>query len=229
MRILALDTSAKTGSVALCDDDSLLVEMTLEMNRTHSERLLVALDAALKTIDVPLDSVELVATSVGPGPFTGIRMGVTTAKALAFSRGIPVVGVPTLDAIAFSYRYRLGELCVLLDARKDEVYAAQYTSNGDGDVQRRGEIRCLPLEGVLAEVERPTLFVGDAVERYRVRIAERLGDRALLGDEEAGICRATNVARLGRRLYEASEKSPEGVHLLAPLYIRRPEAETKIS
>lgn len=226
MRILGLDASANTGSVALCDDDRLLVEVTLEMNRTHSERLMVALDVALKTLGARLDSVELVATSVGPGPFTGVRIGVTTAKALAFSRGIPVVGVPTPDAMAFSYRYRLGELCVLLDARKDEVYAARYTSNGDGDVQRRGEIRCLSLEEVLAEVEHPTLFVGDAVERYRARIAERLGNRALLGDVDAGICRATNVARLGRRLYDASEKSPEAVHLLAPFYIRRPEAKT---
>jgi tRNA threonylcarbamoyladenosine biosynthesis protein TsaB len=227
VRVLGLDTSAKTGSVALCDDDRLIVEITLDMNRTHSERLMSALDAMLSATGCAIESVELVAVSYGPGPFTGVRIGVTTAKALAFGLGIPAVGVPTTDAIAVRQRHRAGDVCVLLDARKSEVYAARYASCGDGEVKRVGEVRCVPLSDVVADVCRHTLFVGDGVEPNRVQIAACLGELALFGDADAGICRASDVARLGWRSYDASVEPAESAHRLAPLYIRRSEAESK--
>jgi len=227
VRVLALDTSAKTGSIALCEGDRLLFEVTLEMNRTHSERLMVALDGLLQATGCSLDSVELVGVSLGPGSFTGVRIGVTTAKALAFGLGVPVVGMPTTDAIAFRYRYRAGDVCVLLDARKNEVYVGRYTSRGDGKVRRVAEICCASVASVLEEIEGETLFVGDGVAPYRAEIAERLGERALLGDADAGICRASDVARLAQGLFDPSVSPRESAHRLAPLYVRRPEAESK--
>lgn len=224
MRALGLDASANTGSVALCDDDRLIVEATLDMNRAHSERLMVALDSVVNAVGYDIRSIELIAVSVGPGSFSGVRVGVTTAKALAYGLGVPVVAVPTPDAIAAGNRSLAGNLCVLLDARKREVYAARYSSRGDGDVARVGEIRCAPVSEILCELAGRTLFVGDGAEAYRQTIADCIGADAVFGDRDSGICRASDVARLGRRLFDAVPNPAESAHRLAPLYVRRPEA-----
>jgi len=225
VKVIGIDTSAKTGSVALCDGDRLVAEVTLDMERTHSERLMPALDAALKLVGWEIADAELIAVATGPGSFTGLRVGVTTSKSLAFALGVPAVGVPTFDAIAHRWRYRDGELCILLDARKQEVYAARYQC-GDGSARFIGEFRCLPVDDLLAEIEHRVLFVGDGVPPYRDRIGEALGDRAVFADAEAGMSRASAVAWIGA---ERADATPADAHDLAPLYIRRPEAIVRAS
>ena len=155
--VLGIDTSARTGSVALCDGESLTGEFTLGMERQHSERLMPALDSLLAVSGVGMEDVELIAVARGPGPFTGLRVGITTAKALAYGLGVPAVGVPTLDAIAYGHRHSARDVCVLLDARKQEVYAARYEAVTDPGLETSlrsvGAHRCIPVHDVLGEIE----------------------------------------------------------------------------
>jgi tRNA threonylcarbamoyladenosine biosynthesis protein TsaB len=226
--VIGIDTSAKTGSVALCDGDALLAELTLEMERSHSERLMPALDEILRLVGWDLQEVGLMTVALGPGSFTGLRVGVTTAKSLAFGLGIPAVGVSTFDAIAHRHRFRDGNLCILLDARKQEVYAAHYASDGQGAMRPLRSFQCVPVEKAIEGVRTPTLFVGDGVEAYRRTIEETLGENARFGDMEAGICRASAVAWVGAGQFAAHPTTPEDALNLAPLYIRRPEAEVHL-
>ncbi len=235
MLVLGIDTSARTGSVALCDRASLIGEFTLGMERQHSERLMPALDSLLAVSGVGMEDVELIAVARGPGPFTGLRVGITTAKALAYGLGLPAVGVPTLDAIAYGHHHSARDLCVLLDARKQEVYAARYEAVPGPVLETPlrwlrcvGAHRCTPVHDVLGEIERPTLFVGDGAAAYRCAIAETLGDLASFGDEEAGVCRAWAVATLGDRLHRDQPTTAAQSVDLSPLYLRRPEAEVKL-
>ena len=232
MIVLGIDTSAKTGSVALTEGASLLGEFTVAMERMHSERLMPAIDALLNVSTVRLKDVGLIAVTRGPGPFTGVRVGITTAKTLAYGLGVPAVGVPTLDAIAYAHRHSTRDLCVLLDARKKEVYAARYEPANRPDdgigLMRLGEQRCVALEEILGDIDHDTLFVGDGVAAYREAIVERLASRAHFGDSESGIARGHAVASLGHARHSSHPSNATDAADLAPLYLRRPEAELRL-
>ena len=233
MRVVGIDTSAETGSVALVEGESLVAEVTLAMERTHSERLLPALDAAMQLVGWSGETVELVAVAIGPGPFTALRIGVTAAKSLAYGWGAPAVGIPTFDAIAHRYRYAHRNLAILFDARKAQVFAAYYRhrpwDGGDdlGTLERVGDFRCDTVDALLDGIETPTLFLGNGAAAYRATIRTRLGDLADFAEAEAAVPHAASVAFLGRRRFARNPSTPADVHVLAPLYIRRPEAEVK--
>ena len=233
MRVVGIDTSAETGSVALVDGERLVADVTLAMERTHSERLLPALDAAMRLVGWSGETVDLVAVAIGPGPFTALRIGVTAAKALAYGWGVPAVGVPTFDAIAHRHRHAHRDLAILFDARKAQVFAALYRDGSGenagelGTLERVGDFRCDAVDAILDGIDGPTLFLGNGAAAYRETIRERLGDLADFADPEAAIPRASSVAFLGAIRFARNPAPPEEAHALAPLYIRRPEAEVK--
>ncbi|MAF11401.1 tRNA (adenosine(37)-N6)-threonylcarbamoyltransferase complex dimerization subunit type 1 TsaB [Candidatus Poribacteria bacterium] len=225
MRVVALDTSARMGGVALQDGDHLLIDATVEMERKHSERLLPTLAWAMETVGWCGASVGLVAVTHGPGAFTGVRAGVTVAKTLAFGWGVDVVAFSTMDAIAHGHRHARRPLHVLFDARKQQVYSARYTpSAGGGRLVRMGDIACCLPDEALRDHAPDTLYVGDGSEAYRHVIEAKGGE---IADGPAGLCRPGHVAALAaRHVSDAASALPEA-HALAPLYVRRPEAEVR--
>ncbi len=130
MLILALDSTALAASVALCDDERLIAEFILNTGHTHSETLLPMVEAALEIAGRRVDDIELFACTAGPGSFTGVRIGVATIKGLAFDRGVPCVGVSTLDVLAGNGRMLNGLLCPVMNARREQVYNALFSSDG---------------------------------------------------------------------------------------------------
>ena len=223
MLVLALDTATPQVSVAIGDDGSLRGEVRVRGGRRHAEQLAPAIDFLCRQTRVDLRHVAVVAVGVGPGLFTGLRVGVTTAKVMAQALRIPVVAVPSLDLIAYPLRASARRIAVVVDARRHEVFAARYRPV-PGGVQRVSDYTVGPADEVVADLAadgEDVLLAGDSVAANRDAFA------ALGRAEVAGpLFEAPSVAALvelatGR--FEREEfASPFEVR---PLYLRASDAE----
>lgn len=234
MRILALDTATTACTVAVADGDHILAELTLEVPRAHSTRLMPLIAQAIGDSGLAKADIDAIAVGVGPGSFTGLRIGLATAKGLAFALGKPCVGVPTLRAMAYGTSAQLGLVVPMLDARRGEVFTAIYAA-GDRDPATWVELMPpshLPVAQLAAKINelRTGLrhswqFVtccGDVAGRY----AEQLGLAAevvRLAPVGVSMPRAWAVAAVGRSLLASGQAKDEA---LAPVYLRKSEAET---
>ena len=222
MYILGIDTSTMTGSIAISTESVLIAEFTLNTKTTHAERLLTAIDQIVQAASLTIRDIDGVAVASGPGSFTGLRIGVTTAKSIAHSIQKPIVAVSTLDALASHYRYTDVLLCPILDARKKEVYTAFYR-NVNGEIQRLTEYSVITPENLLKDIQEPVLFLGDGVITYRQQITSILGDQALFADPAHLLPRGSFIAQLGCERLLAGES--DDCFALTPLYIRKSDAE----
>src|SRR5213080_5215777 len=168
MRVLAVETSTLAGGVALLDGDVLLGQYMLDVRVTHSERLMGAVDRLLGDARWTVRDLTGLAVAVGPGSFTGLRVGLSTVKGLALALGIPVAAVPTLDAMAASLPFAALPVCPVLDARKGEVYASLYRWDG-GAMRREWEYQALTPESLAARLGEPVILLGDAAPAIRSR------------------------------------------------------------
>ncbi len=215
--------------MALVRDDVVEAEYTLNVQRTHSERLMPALVTVVKDAGLAPRDLELITVTTGPGSFTGLRIGIATAKGLSYALGCALVGVPTLDALAYGACQPSGLVVPALDARRREVYAAVYRAVPEGVPERVSDWLALPLEELLSRLEDAgtVTWIGDGTMVNRRLIAERMGDRARFVAPARGTMRAAWVAELGRRHYLSGETV--GPHELLPLYIRESQAVARLS
>ena len=230
VKILALDSSGLVASAALLEGDQILAEYTVNYKKTHSQTLLPMLDEISRMLELDLSEVDAVAVAAGPGSFTGLRIGSATAKGLGLALGIPLVEVPTLDAMAMNLPFARGLICPIMDARRQEVYSGIYRFEG-GELVTVREQQALPvlaLTGELAALD-PALtaegiiFLGDGVPPYRTLIDENLSLPHTFAPANANRQRAASVAVLGQRLFNAGKCVPAGEH--APIYLRKSQAE----
>lgn len=180
-------------------------------------------DAMLSRAGGRLRPGDAVAVAIGPGSFTGLRIGLSFAKGLALSATLRIVGIPTLDALAVAALPWEGRLCVALDARKREVYAAVYERAGDGIV-RIAPVRALGAERLAEEIGGPSTVIGDAVEAYGEVFTRVLGAGVRLLPSTLHPPRASALARLAAARL-ASDPHGDDLATLAPCYVRPPEAE----
>jgi tRNA threonylcarbamoyladenosine biosynthesis protein TsaB len=224
MLVLGIESSTTQGGVAIVGEDGVLCEAILNVEVTHSERLLPAVDRALGEARISLEALGGIAVSIGPGSFTGLRIGLSTAKGLAYATGLPLVGVPTLEAMAWTLPAARWQICPVLDARKQEVYAALFRHETDG-LRRITEDAALAPEDLCRLIRSPTLFLGDGLATYGALFRERLGDKMLLPPLASRGARPACVAELGRRRLLRGERDlPEA---LVPCYLRASEAELR--
>lgn len=219
MLILGIETASSAGGAALVEDTRIIAEHYSIAPRTHAERLLPAIDALLAECGATINDVDLIAVSIGPGSFTGLRIGMATAKGLAFSARKPIVGVPTLDAFVQLHVPSSLRMRPILDARKSEVFTALYDEDGrklSPDIHIKPEILVEQMKA-----ESPVLVMGDGARRYR-DIFERVPGINFAPPEKDDPRPAT-VALVGRRLF--LEGNIQDVDLLVPLYIRPSDAE----
>lgn len=224
MPVLALDTATLVSSVALAAEDTLLAEITLQTKKTHSELLMPHIHQLLAMANVAKQDIEAVAVSIGPGSFTGLRIGLATAKALAYALRIPIVGVPTLAALAYGCPLPGALLSPLLDAQKKNVYQAVFSWE-QGNLQEVRPARVIPFADVLREMsnmDQPVMLLGEGAVMNR-QIILQTGGNLLLAPPHIIMPRAANVAMLGQKMLAAGEQ--QDVMALDPLYIRRSEAE----
>jgi len=222
-RLLVVDTATSAGSVAIGQGERLLGEIVLNVTATnHTDRLLVILRDLLRQVALPIEQLDAFAVVLGPGSFTGLRVGVATVKGLALATGKPVVGVSSLEALAWQVPCADLPVCALLDARKSEVYAALYAWEHQ-QLAILHEARVLPPEQCLARLQGEILFVGDGALTYRELIRERMGSRARFAPWPSHLSRASNALVPALAALRRQEHIPlEG---LVPTYIRPSEAE----
>lgn len=224
MRILGVDTASRSASVAVVEEAELLSEITVCTGETHTRHLMEMIRTALDISGTPVETLDGIAVTRGPGSFTGLRIGLATVKGLAEASGKPVAGVESLEALALAAACPGLLVLPLLDARRGEVYCRPYRLSENG-LEARGPARVLPPEKALLGIDEPCLFVGDGAVLYRAMITQALGGLARFAHRTADRIRASAVAWLGmERLRRGEEDDLIG---LAPDYMRKSEAEIK--
>ena len=222
MRVLGIDTATRTASVGIVEGEELLAERCQAASLRHGLSLLALVEEVLNTAGMAWGDLEGIAVSIGPGSFTGLRVGLSTAKGIAFAQGLPLVGIPTLRALALAADVREGIVSPILDARKGEVYAALFRVE-EGQVDYLVEECAMALEAWLSRLPGPCTFIGDAVAMLNGN-GDRLG-RIL--PFERFFPRGSIVASLGAGAL--AEGRAANVATLEPLYVRPSEAEKRFS
>lgn len=225
MYILALDSTAVTASAALWSDGSLMAQYMLNSGHTHSTTLLPMIRHMLETSGVSVDKIDCMACSVGPGSFTGIRIGIATVKGLAFGTDKPCIGVSSLEAMAYGMKSVNGIVCPVINARRTQYYSALFRIQ-DGAVTRLTEDEVIlgaDLDGILAEYDEPIYLTGDGYESARGFITY---PRLMYTPESCRWPTAFAVAEAAA--YKLTHASPETVFTpedLVPVYLRKTQAE----
>jgi tRNA threonylcarbamoyladenosine biosynthesis protein TsaB len=221
LKVVGIETSGTIGSVAVCEGSRCLEERSFEKGMRHGQALLPSIDEIFKRLGWQPGDIDLIAVSHGPGSFTGLRIGITCAKTLAYVLGKPLVAVPTLDVLAENVTDRGIATCPILDAKREAVYACIYKST-NGVWKRQTDFMAIEPTKLIPLLPRPVLIFGDGVNPYKELF---IREGIIIGDSALGIARAKVVARLGIKLYEGGQTSDP--FQLQPLYLRRPEAEER--
>jgi len=224
MRLLAIETATLAGGAALLEDGRLVGESRLNIALTHSERLMAVVDRLLQDCGYDIASLDALAVSIGPGSFTGLRVGVATAKGLALALEVEVAPVPTLDALAATLPFAGAPVCPLLSARRGEVYCSLYRWTGSA-MERQWDYLALPPEAAAARLEAPVIVLGDGVEACRPYFA-RLGPGVREAEPVHSLPSPAAVGALGHAILAAGGGIP--AERLTPLYLRPSEAELKL-
>ena len=222
MNSLMIDTSGPACGVASMADGRLVYEAELTHKQTHSQRVMLMVDAALQMSDMTLEDMDVLGAVVGPGSFTGVRIGVSTVKALAHAAGKPCVAVDALEALAANVTTFDGVVCPILDARAQQVYGAMF-KDGKRVLEDVVEKLALFLDRVEATGE-AALFLGDGAPGFEAAIRERLGDKAHFVKPQHNGLRAGSAGAVAKERLEKGEAALDYITLL-PLYLRAPQAE----
>lgn len=244
MKILAIDTSSKNASVAITENEEKLIELNNSEEKTHSQKLMPMIDEALKGTGILLDDINLIACCLGPGSFTGVRIGIATAKAFADSKNIPVVGISSLESLAYNLNLD-GYICSLIDAGHGNTYAGFFKiekdennnfqtvqknltfldlKNEEGNITEKKLIDF--LEGnIKNDKEKTIYFVGDATALYKDMLQNlKKSDYIIkLSNDFQNTSSGITLAKVGYIKYKNGEYGNSSV--LSPVYLRKSQAE----
>ena len=228
MNILAIDTTGRAVTAALANETTLLGEVFINGAQNHSVTLMPMIKRLLADSDIKISDLTHIACSSGPGSFTGLRIGAATAKALAYALDIPIVAVPTLDALAYNVFSANTIIVPIMDARRRQVYTAFYAGRGNGGFPNRvSDYMAADIEDVLQDLQRlnlPVTFLGDAVAVYRETLANnKFGVIYEFAPPAMLLQRASSVAGLAAR--KAAEGEIEDCAGFVPFYLRKSQAE----
>ena len=220
MFVLAIDTSNTTLSVALVENNEILIEVVEATKNDHSKRLMPTIEALFKKVNRTPKELDLIAVAEGPGSYTGVRIGVTVAKTLAWTLNKPLVGVSSLEILARNIKED-AYIIPLFDARRQTVFAGVYEGASSNVVISDGHYELQGLLDNLSKSEKKMYFLGNDVARYWDLIESVLGDKVIkVEDENLNMPHASVLANL------ALEKAPvDNIHHFTPKYHRLPEAE----
>lgn len=221
MLILSVDTTAVVCSAALSRDGITLGECTVNSGNTHSVTLLPMTEQLLHFCDLSLDDIDAYAVSVGPGSFTGVRIGAAAVKGLAFAKNTPCIPVPSLEALAYNLAGQCGIICPAMNARRGQVYTAVFRSDGKNlkCLHQDSALEVPSLEKLLSEFDEDIYFCGDGYELVRGLSKNETPERLRLQS-------AASVGAVARRIWDETEdKSVFSPDSLAPVYLRKPQAQ----
>ena len=224
MYILAIETSTLTGGVAISKNEEIIGEHILSIDTKYSERLMITIDNLLKACKLTIHDIDAIAVSMGPGSFTGLRIGVGTAKGLAYGTNKPFIAVPTLDAMAVNMIPSRYQICPMLDARQKEVYTCLYSPDGE-KLKDHAVVSPEKWLDELAVQKTETIFLGSGADAYKKLIDQKLGDYAYYAPFHKNQALPASVAYLAVKMYQNKDFSDYTE--LEPLYLRGASAKVK--
>ena len=227
MIILSIDSSTPVAGIAVSDGMQLLGEITLNTKNTHSEKLMPLVKHLLDELALSVNDLDAIAVTQGPGSFTGLRIGMATAKGLAQGAGKKLIAVPTLDCLAQNLLHYPGIICPIMNAQKKQVYTAIYRSGRD-KLERLSDYQAIAVEQLavqLKELKEDIWFVGDGVAAFADVFQELLGDACRFADGHNILPRAGALAMLAAE--RASEEQFDDLYQAELIYIRKSEAEVQ--
>ncbi|MFH1003763.1 MAG: tRNA (adenosine(37)-N6)-threonylcarbamoyltransferase complex dimerization subunit type 1 TsaB [Chloroflexota bacterium] len=216
---LAIDTSTEIASIALAREGEVLAELTWRSGQNHSVELLPNLEHLLAQAGLTIEAALGIIVARGPGSFNGLRVGISTAKGLAFSRGIPIVGLSTLEVAAYPHALTGRPVRPIFNAGRGEIATATYQQQGDRWQTLEPE-HLTVIDRLCAEIATPTVFCGEPGPAIIDELNQRLGGRAVIPPPAARLRRAAFLAELGYRRLQTGP--PDDPTTLQPLYLRRP-------
>ncbi|HLF18755.1 MAG TPA: tRNA (adenosine(37)-N6)-threonylcarbamoyltransferase complex dimerization subunit type 1 TsaB [Candidatus Omnitrophota bacterium] len=214
MNILALDTSLRDASLAVAKDGKVVRTKNYGFKKDLSAKLSGYIESILKAASLTIKKVDVIVVGLGPGSFTGLRVGLATAKAISYSLRIPIIGVASLDAIAYGVPQEDAQICVILDARRNLLYACRYEKKG-GQLKRVDDYMLVPMEELLKTVKGQTVFVGDGINIGKERVLKHPG--ATLAAEKYGAPQAKHLIALASS--RIAKKDFDEAATLVPIYL----------
>lgn len=225
MRILAIDTSNQPMSVALMDEEGILAERTTNIKRNHSIQLMPAVDEMMKDAGWKVSDLDRIAVAKGPGSYTGVRIGVTVAKTLAWTAGLELVGVSSLKVLAGNASLKKDNLISpVFDARRGNIYSSLYQVGKNGELNQLEADTHISAEkwaDFLAQKEMPVECIGQDIIKHEGAFKQSLGKYFIVGPKNRQIPRAGVLAEL------AEKEKPVDIHTFVPEYSKLAEAEQK--
>jgi len=219
MKILSMDTSSVNATVAVCDDNKILGEYTIGNERAHSQIIMPMLEDMLKRSNLSIKDIDIFAVALGPGSFTGLRIGVAAMKTLALSLNKKIIGVSSLDSVAENFPWQDKYICPIFDARRNDVYNAIYY-NG----KKITNDRICDFDEILIEMaHKEVVFAGDALSKYKERILSFNNPKWLIAPVHLSMQRASALCHIA--LERAKNDDFDTVDGLNPIYIRPSQAE----
>jgi tRNA threonylcarbamoyladenosine biosynthesis protein TsaB len=221
MKVLAIDTSNFTLSVAVADGQAIIGEYTTNIKKNHSLRAMPAIDELMKEVGLKPKDLDKIVVAAGPGSFTGVRIGVTIAKTLAWTLNIPIVPVSSLQLIAQNALYFDGYISPIFDARRGLVFTGLYEGDNEtvNSIQKDCNILLTDWLEIIKEKKKKTLFIGNDVEMHKQTIQDVLNEDAVFAPYTLNNPSAKHLITLG--MHNESKE----VHSVEPIYLRLAEAE----
>jgi tRNA threonylcarbamoyl adenosine modification protein YeaZ len=217
---LAIDTSTDIASLALVQDSEIIAELTWRCGRNHTVELYPALDFLIRKSGREMKDLDCIFSARGPGSFNGLRVGVSAAKGLAFSLGIPIIGIGTLESTAYQHAAAGLPVCAVQNAGREEIAAAIYQKKPrKGWIQLAAE-HITTVKALVSEIKEKTVFCGEYNEATASEIKKLFKSRAVMPSPAAQLRRAAYIAELGQKRREAGEY--DALETFQPIYLRRP-------
>jgi tRNA threonylcarbamoyladenosine biosynthesis protein TsaB len=229
MKILAIDSSGLVASAAIVTEDKLMAEYTINYKKTHSQTLLPMIDEIVQMIDLDLKDIDAIAVAAGPGSFTGLRIGSATAKGLGLALSKPIIGIPTVDGLAYNLYGTDKMICPIMDARRNQVYTGlyEYKNNEFCVIEPQKAIGIEELAVEINRYKRDVIFLGDGVEVYTEQLKELITVPFDFAPLHVSKQRAASVGALGVLYYKNGKIEDADSH--EPVYLRLSQAERELA
>ncbi|MGB5823383.1 MAG: tRNA (adenosine(37)-N6)-threonylcarbamoyltransferase complex dimerization subunit type 1 TsaB [Proteocatella sp.] len=249
MKILSIDSSSAALGIAMSDENTMLAEFTQNKALTHSEKLMPLVEIMMNNIEEDIDTVDAMACTIGPGSFTGIRIGVATANAFAMAKNIPIIGISSLEGLSYNFRHSAFSIVSTMYAQRDDYYRGIYRYN-DAELEILETEDAISFDEILDEIKemiesgQKVMLVGEMVDKMKLRISEEntknpekqqridfsikmMREHKLkFADKNLNYLRASNLCEIAMKIL-GSGKTENLPRYVEPVYIRKPQAEVQ--
>ena len=220
MKVLGIDTSTLATTISVLDLDELICEYTVNTKKTHSQKLMVMIENMLKVSDININDIDLIAVCEGPGSFTGLRIAMATAKAIAHANNLDIISVDSLEVLARNIEITDKKICCIIDAQKTQVYNGIYKYENDKLIPLK-KIDVLDIDELLENLDEEFIIVGEATKKYKEKINAK---NIKIASRQNNVNRASSLCEIAIEKYKKGEDI-KNCYQVNPRYIRKSRAE----